>query len=84
MHKIRMYLKIKKLTITLIANLFVLSLFFVFIQNATNKSSVHLLSLKSAEVPLGVILGFSFIMGSSISSTFLILSKPNNIKLNRQ
>lgn len=70
--------KIKVLFISLIANLFLLSLIFVVVQNSQNKNSVYLLSLKSVEIPLGFILALSFLGGSSAGSSIFFCYESNN------
>tara|TARA_B100000524_G_scaffold336919_2_gene227205 strand:+ start:79 stop:306 length:228 start_codon:yes stop_codon:yes gene_type:complete len=72
-----MYSKIKEISSNLLINCFILIFLFILLQNAKNKSSVNFLNLKSVEVPIGLIIGFSFIAGSSTSNTLLSLNKSN-------
>jgi len=76
-----MFLKIRNLLKLLTANAFTLLLSFILIQNANSKTSLNFLQFKSAEMPVGLIISLSFIVGSSIGSTFLILSRDNKILL---
>ncbi len=57
--------KISFLFLNLILNLVIFSLLFLGVQNANKKISINFLSLKSIEMPLGFILGVSFILGTT-------------------
>ena len=78
-----MHTQIRRISFNLLANLFILFFLFILLQNAKNKSSVNLLNLKSVEVPIGLIIGFSFIAGSFTSNTLLSLKKTSNINSKR-
>tara|TARA_Y100000739_G_C20165176_1_gene265167 strand:+ start:98 stop:325 length:228 start_codon:yes stop_codon:yes gene_type:complete len=71
--------KIKSLTISIITNLFLALLIFIVVQNSQNKSRVYFLSFESVEVPIGLILGLSFLGGSTAVSSILFCfeSKKN-------
>ena len=70
-----MLMKAKNLLITLLSNLSFLLLFFILIQNTSNKSSVSFLKLQSVEIPISLIIGLSFISGSSLGGTLSIFIK---------
>ena len=78
-----MYSKIREISFNLLANCLILFFLFVLLQNAKNKSYVNLLNLKSVEVPIGLIIGFSFIAGSFTSSTLFSLNKTSNTNSKR-
>ena len=78
-----MHTQIRRISCNLLANLFILFFLFILLQNAKNKSSVNLLKLKSVDVPIGLIIGFSFIAGSFTSNTLLSLNKTSNINSKR-
>ena len=78
-----MHTQIRRISFNLLANLFILFFLFILLQNAKNKSSVNLLNLKSVEVPIGLIIGFSFIAGSFTSNNLLSLNKTYNINSKR-
>ena len=66
-----MNLFIKKLFFTVIFNSCLFALLFIGIQNNTNKSKVDLLISESIELPIGFIVGSSFILGSIFGSFFV-------------
>ena len=66
-----MSLFIKKLFFTAIFNSCLFALLFIGIQNNSNKSKVDLLIRESIELPIGFIVGSSFIMGSIFGSFFV-------------
>ena len=66
-----MNLFIKKLFFTVIFNSCLLALLFIEIQNNSNKSKVELLISESIELPIGFIVGSSFILGSIFGSFFV-------------
>ena len=72
-----MLLKVKNLFENLFSNVLILLLFFLLIQNANSKTSVNFLKLKSVEIPISLVIGISFIAGSSIGSALYIFSKEN-------
>lgn len=76
-----MFLKIKNLFSVLTSNVLILLLSFILIQNANSKTTLNFLQFKSVEIPVGLVISLSFIVGSSIGSTFLIFSKDDKILL---
>tara|TARA_B100000242_G_scaffold87972_1_gene59038 strand:- start:809 stop:1021 length:213 start_codon:yes stop_codon:yes gene_type:complete len=66
-----MSLFIKKLFLTTIFNSCLFALLFIGIQNSSNKSKVDLLIRESIELPIGFIVGSSFILGSVLGSFFV-------------
>ena len=68
-----MSLFIKKLFFTAIFNSCLFTLLFIGIQNSSNKSKVDLLISESIELPIGFIVGSSFVLGS-ISGSFFIFN----------
>mgnify|MGYP001170646134 CR=1 FL=1 len=73
-----MFFKAKLLLLNLLINIIIISLSFISIQNASKKNFVNFSSFKSVEVPIGLILSLSFILGSSTGSTLLFFSKENH------
>ena len=67
--------KLKFLFINSFTNLILLALIFLVAQNNKLKSSINFFSMKSAEIPIGVITGLSFLSGSFFGSSLLIISK---------
>ena len=67
-----MNLFIKKLFFTVIFNSCLFALLFIGIQNNSNKSKVELLISESIELPIGFIVGSSFILGSIFGSFFVL------------
>ena len=63
-----MSLFIKKLLYSAIFNSCLFVLLIVGIQNSSNKSKVDLLIRESIELPIGFIVGSSFILGSILGS----------------
>ena len=63
-----MSLFIKKLLHSAILNSCLFVLLFIGIQNSSNKSKVNLLISESIELPIGFIVGSSFILGSILGS----------------
>ena len=74
-----MFLKIGNLLKLLTSNALTLFFSFILIQNANSKTSLNFLQLKSAELPVSLVISLSFIVGSSLGSSLLILSKDDNI-----
>ena len=70
-----MYNKLKFLFINSFTNLILLTLIFLVAQNSKLRSSVNFFSMKSAEIPVGVITGLSFLSGSFFGSSLLLISK---------
>ena len=66
-----MSLFIKKLFFTAIFNSCLFALLFIGIQNTSNKSKVDLLISESIELPIGFVVGSSFIVGSIFGSFFV-------------
>ena len=67
--------KLKFLFINSFINLIFLTFIFLVAQNNKLKSSINFFSMKSAEIPIGVITGFSFISGAFLGSSLMIISK---------
>ena len=72
-------LKLKNLIVSLLSNILILFLFFLLIQNSNSKQSVNFLKFKSVEIPISLVIGMSFIAGSSIGSALCILSKNEEV-----
>ena len=58
----------KKILLNTAINLFFFFLLLIGIQNSSNKSKVNLMIDKTIELPIGFIIGTSFISGSLIGS----------------
>ena len=71
-----MSLLIKKLLFTAIFNSCLFLILFIGIQNSSNKSKVNFLIEETIELPIGFVVGSSFIAGSILGS--LIIFKMNN------
>jgi len=67
---------IKKLLLTAIFNSCLFFLLFIGIQNSSNKSKVDFLINKTIELPIGFIVGTSFILGS-ILGNFRVFNMNN-------
>ena len=65
-----MSLLFKKLFLATIFNSFLVVILFIGIQNSSNKSKVDLLIEETIELPIGFIVGSSFILGSILGSFF--------------
>ena len=63
---------IKKLFLAVIFNSCLFVVLFIGIQNSSNKNKVNLLIEETIELPIGFIVGSSFILGS-IFGSFLVL-----------
>ncbi len=61
--------KLRIFFLNLIVNLTILTLVFLGVQNAHKKNAIKFLFYKSIDMPLGFILGISFITGTSTGST---------------
>lgn len=72
-------LKLKNLLVNLLSNMAVLLLLFMLIQNSSIKKSVNFLKFKSVEMPISLVVGISFIAGSSLGSALYILSKDEEL-----
>ena len=71
-----MSLLIKKFLLTAIFNSCLFLILFIGIQNSSNKSKVNFLIEETIELPIGFVVGSSFIAGSILGS--LIIFKINN------
>ena len=60
-----------------LANLVIFLLLFLGIQNANTKNRVTFLKMRSIELPVGFILGLSFVIGSTIGSTLVIIPRKD-------
>ena len=60
-----------KLFLAVIFNSCLFTFLFIGIQNSSNKSKVDLLISESIELPLGFIVGSSFVLGSIFGSFFV-------------
>ena len=67
-----MILLTKKLLVSAIFNSCLFALLFIGIQNSSNKSNVNFLIRESIELPIGFIVGSSFIVGSIFGSFFIL------------
>ncbi len=67
---------VKKLLFSVIFNSCLFFLLFIGIQNSSSKSKVDLFTEETIELPIGFIVGSSFIVGSIIGS-FLVLDINN-------
>ena len=65
-----MNLRIKKFFFMVIFNSCLLSLLVIGLQNNSNKTRVNLLIEKTVKLPIGFIVGSSFITGSIIGNLF--------------
>ena len=63
---------IKKLLLSTIFNSCLFFLLFIGIQNSSNKSKVDLLIEETIELPIGFIVGSSFILGSIIGNVLIL------------
>ena len=70
-----MQTRAKNFFINFLINLIILSVSFVGIQNANKKNIVKLSKLESVEMPVGFIVVFSLILGSSTGGAFSIFLK---------
>ncbi len=67
--------KVSFLFLNLLVNFVMFSLLFLGVQNANKKNSINFLSYQSVEMPLGFILGVSFILGTNTGSLPVLFSK---------
>lgn len=65
-----MNLQIKKIFFMVIFNSCLFSLLIIGLQNNSNKTSVNLLIEETVKLPLGFIIGSSFITGSIVGNLF--------------
>ena len=71
-----MYFQIKKIFFMLIFNSCLFSLLVIGLQNNSNKTKVNLIIEETVKLPIGFIVGSSFITGSIIGN-FLFLGLDN-------
>ena len=71
-----MQFHIKKIFFSTIFNSCLFTLLMIGLQNNSNKSNVNLLTYETVKLPIGFIVGTSFITGSIIGS-FFNLRLPN-------
>ena len=64
----------KKILFSLIFNLILFTLLTIGLQNSSNKKKVNLFMYESVELPVGFILGVSFISGSILGA---LITKEN-------
>ena len=70
---------LKKVLLNTAINLFLFFLLLIGIQNSSNKAKVDLMINETIELPIGFIIGTSFISGSLLGSFIsLNLFNPNN------
>ena len=67
--------KVSVLFLNLLVNFVMFSLLFLGVQNANKKNVINFLSYQSVEMPLGFILGVSFILGTTTGSLPVLFSK---------
>jgi len=72
--------KLSVLFLNLLVNFVMFSLLFLGVQNSNKKNSINFLSFQSVEMPLGFILGVSFIFGTTTGCLPPLFSK--NLKDN--
>ena len=72
-----MHFHIKKIFFSTIFNSCLFTLLMIGLQNNSNKSNVNLLTNETVKLPIGFIVGTSFITGSIIGNLFT-LSFTNN------
>ena len=65
-----MSLLFKKFFLATFFNSFLFVILFIGIQNSSNKSKVNILIGETIELPIGFIVGSSFILGSILGSFF--------------
>ena len=67
-----MHFRIKKIFFSTIFNSCLFTLLMIGLQNNSNKSNVNLLTDETVKLPIGFIVGTSFITGSIIGSFFTL------------
>ena len=73
-----MFFNLKKIFFTTIFNCCLFTLLIIGLQNNSNKSKVNFLIEESVQLPIGFIVGTSFIAGSIIGNLFTLnLNKRN-------
>ena len=73
-----MHFQIKKIFFSIIFNSCLFALLMIGLQNNSKKSRVKLLSEETARLPIGFIVGTSFISGSIIGNFFNLNLKNKN------
>ena len=72
-----MYNSIKRLSFAFALNITLFLVLFIGMQNSSSKSKVNLIIDETINLPVGFIVGISFISGSILGSTFVINFKEN-------
>ena len=72
-----MKISLKYLLINFLTHSTILILLFLVAQNNKFKSSINFLTMKSVEIPIGFIIGLSFVSGSAIGGATLFLAKDH-------
>ena len=67
--------KVSFLFLNLLVNFVMFSLLFLGVQNANKKNTINFFSYQSVEMPVGFILGVSFILGTTTGSLPVLFSK---------
>ena len=67
-----MHFQIKKIFFSIIFNTCLFTLLMIGLQNNSNKSKVNLLIAQTVNLPIGFIVGTSFIAGSIIGNFFTL------------
>ncbi len=67
-----MYFHLKKIFFTTIFNTCLFTLLIIGLQNNSNKSKVNFLVEETVQLPIGFIIGTSFIAGSIIGNLFTL------------
>jgi len=73
-----MFFLLKKVLLNTSINLFFFFLLLIGIQNSSNKSKVDLMIDKTVELPIGFIIGTSFISGSLIGGFISLIFVNQN------
>ena len=72
-----MKISLKYLFMNFLIHSTLLILIFLVSQNNKYKSSINFLTMKSVEIPIGFIIGLSFISGSAIGGATLFFTKDH-------
>ena len=59
-------------------NIIILNLILIGVQNANKKNSIKFLTYETIEMPVGFILGISFLFGVSTGSSLLLIKRNTN------
>tara|TARA_B100000212_G_scaffold338713_1_gene315750 strand:- start:1430 stop:1651 length:222 start_codon:yes stop_codon:yes gene_type:complete len=73
-----MFYKLKRVTISILINGFLLIGLIVSIQNSNNKSSVNLFGFETIQLPISFITGVSFISGTFLGGLLPIFISRKN------